>query len=328
MKKLVIFVTLISLLVCSLPAHAVIPSKTAIMNVEGQLQTLEKADVYVNSTKAEVSAFIYNDFTYVPLRAVGTLLNCEIGWNWEAEVATIENELTIVMVQRNSTEMAIKDRRQHGNVSADVRQLSATPIFIKEPGAADDTLYVPVRAISEALSAKVIWNEPLRIVYINSEYDTISSFLNGFAIVTKEKKQGLIDSTGLTRIAVNYKAVHFPNADGVSAVMDANNKWGFANVYGGVIVKPRFNAVKPFSNGLAAYYNNGKWGFVDSNDKIVIPNEYTNVGFYRDGLVPVEKGNKWGFLNANGEIVIPFIYDNAGNFSEGYAAVCQTGKWG
>lgn len=54
---------------------------------------------------------------------------------------------------------------------------------------------------------------------------------------------------------------------------------------------------------------NDKYGFVDKQGKLVIPIQYNNVfGFY-NGLAGVYVDKKIGFINKKGEMVIPPIYE-------------------
>ncbi|MCM1347779.1 MAG: WG repeat-containing protein [Firmicutes bacterium] len=64
------------------------------------------------------------------------------------------------------------------------------------------------------------------------------------------------------------------------------------------------------SNGLIIYYRNQKCGFVNASGKVVIPATYTEVCDFSEGLAAVQKNSKWGFINKTGRVVIPFKYDD------------------
>jgi hypothetical protein len=76
---------------------------------------------------------------------------------------------------------------------------------------------------------------------------------------------------------------------------------------------------------VKSFFNSDKcmYGFVDMNGKIIIKPEYDNIGNFSEGLVRVEKRNsggvsKIGFLNETGKMVIPLIYESSSSaFSEG-----------
>jgi len=54
---------------------------------------------------------------------------------------------------------------------------------------------------------------------------------------------------------------------------------------------------------------NGKWGFTDSMQNIVIKPQYDFVEFFNDGLSRVKQNGKWGLLNENGIELTPIQYD-------------------
>ena len=82
---------------------------------------------------------------------------------------------------------------------------------------------------------------------------------------------------------------------------------------------------------------NDKFGFIDANGKIIVPIEYDEVQPFddfvdltsKDVLFGVKKNDKWGFVNAQNQTVIPFMYsDIQGPFSYGIAPVYIDGKLG
>lgn len=53
-------------------------------------------------------------------------------------------------------------------------------------------------------------------------------------------------------------------SEGLAPAQASNGKWGFINERQVWVVSPRYQQVKPFSNGKAAAQMNGKWGFINS----------------------------------------------------------------
>jgi hypothetical protein len=80
---------------------------------------------------------------------------------------------------------------------------------------------------------------------------------------------------------------------------------------------------------LTATKRENKWGFVNKSGKVVIPFLYDEVwGFSEEGLARVMKKeysprewNRYGFINKCGEVVVPFSHYHASSFSEGMAVV-------
>jgi hypothetical protein len=56
-----------------------------------------------------------------------------------------------------------------------------------------------------------------------------------------------------------------------------------------MVVKPRYDAVKPFSFGLAAVMFKGKWGFIDLKGNLIIKNQYTDVSSFMKPSVSLAK---------------------------------------
>lgn len=118
---------------------------------------------------------------------------------------------------------------------------------------------------------------------------------------------------------------------------------GFMNREGKTMIEPRFEAVRPFSEGLAAVRVKGKWGYIDHSGKFVIEPKFDAVGVldypgddpmdFSDGRAAVRTGGRngsVGFIDKTGNFVVPAKYASAWQFSEGVAAVQDglTGRWG
>ena len=61
----------------------------------------------------------------------------------------------------------------------------------------------------------------------------------------------------------------------------------------------------PFYEGLACVMDdNEKWGFVDETGKVVIPYQWESATYFNEGLAAVMDANdKWGFIDKTGKIV-------------------------
>jgi hypothetical protein len=123
----------------------------------------------------------------------------------------------------------------------------------------------------------------------------------------------------------------------------AQEKWGFIDVNGAVVVAPKFDAVAKFSEGLAAVafdtdrtsYScihcdpNQQWGFIDKLGKMVIQAQYRSALSFSEGLAAVMNDNrKWGYIDTKGMLVIPFAFQSARPFSGGLAPVSVNRKVG
>jgi hypothetical protein len=131
-----------------------------------------------------------------------------------------------------------------------------------------------------------------------------------------------------------------------------NDKWGFINSKGEIIVPLKYDSVGEFSEGLTyvqfgehkfSFKNdtisstgNAKYGYIDNTGKIVIEAKYKWVGDFSEGLAPVSNSDigKWGFIDTTGKLVIEPKFDGTispisrTGFSSGMLAVKVNEKYG
>lgn len=96
------------------------------------------------------------------------------------------------------------------------------------------------------------------------------------------------------------------------------------------------NEIKPdwlscFNEGLAIVKKDEKYGFIDKSGKVVIPIQFSTAWDFSEGLACVQKvgERKMGYINKQGELVIPAIFDRSGfsryNFHDGVARLLKDG---
>ncbi|MCB0848174.1 MAG: WG repeat-containing protein, partial [Bacteroidetes bacterium] len=66
---------------------------------------------------------------------------------------------------------------------------------------------------------------------------------------------------------------------------------------------------------------NNKWGYKDAGGKVVVPPKYDFAWDLSDGLGRVRDKEKYGFIDQSGKIIIPLKFENAYNFIDNMAAV-------
>lgn len=106
-----------------------------------------------------------------------------------------------------------------------------------------------------------------------------------------------------------------------------NDKWGYVDEQGMMIIEPQFQMASDFKNDRAVVvvidkngYKN-KYGYIDKSGKMVVEPQYDEAGDFSDGLAVVSKDYRWGFIDPTGKEVIPLQFVEALNFSGGLAAV-------
>ena len=229
-------------------------------------------------------------------------------------------------------------------------------------------------------------NEERKMV-IPCEYSKVSSFQNGYAkVTTVYGDDGYINKDGqficfLNEIASEDNSTNkatLPNEwaikydlcvknpffcdfegnplgeyllsfkEGLAVVMGHNNKFGFINNDGTLVISCKWLLACPFHDGLAFVMNedqkssmikNPRGGFINyQGDYVISPkscygfdiiwvdstnplNSYPNV-FFSEGLTAVRgKNNRWGYMDKKGNLQIPLRWIEARSFHEGRAAV-------
>jgi hypothetical protein len=131
------------------------------------------------------------------------------------------------------------------------------------------------------------------------------------------------------------------NDEPLFRIWDKAGKEGFIDASGRVRVKPQFDRVSEFDDGLATVVINGKLGFLNRQGELVIKPQFDAVPLYptatgsqfwegyrtasrfSEGLAAVRINGKWGYINRQGEVVIQPRWDSARPFQEGLASVAD-----
>jgi hypothetical protein len=119
------------------------------------------------------------------------------------------------------------------------------------------------------------------------DFEEISDFKNGLAVMKKRDQYGAIDEIAKTIIPPVYRKVIVDSL--FVRVQTLHNKWGLIDSKGKELIKPRFMEMNKYSNGLIPVkYENGTWGYVSSSGDMLILSRFSEAGdFSRDGLALV-----------------------------------------
>ena len=198
-------------------------------------------------------------------------------------------------------------------------------------------------------------------IIIEPQYNFVSPFHEGFAIVRKETKYGMINETGKVVIPIEYTNVT-AYSNGISFVQNGDNYGGF-DTSGKIIVPFSPYYMKDISNRVAiadSSYNYGlltlngerltdfkygsadrlndnlirvledaSLGIINNTGKVILPSKYSTIDYFYNGFSRVNIDKKWGFINSNGIIVIDTKFDDIGNFNScNVASYKSDNKWG
>lgn len=145
----------------------------------------------------------------------------------------------------------------------------------------------------------------------------LAVFLLVFAVAGCASAPHGVDSSLYTSTRVSDMQGY---SDGLAAVR-VDEKWGYADTSGALVILPQFSQAGSFSEGFAPVRFNTRWGLIDKNGNYVIIPTYEGLGEVSQGLVPVKMNGKWGYLKQPDKVVIQPQFDEAGPFRQGLALV-------
>ena len=146
---------------------------------------------------------------------------------------------------------------------------------------------------------------------IPAQYDFVSSFSCGYAIVVLNGTYMFIDTSGKIKNTMS---------NSMTGVMTFNNNYCTIAIDGkyGIIDKDFNYVIQPFyyrlgtvaANGLVFYrlsYDD-KYGYINYNGEPKIQSNYDGVGYFVGNYATVQVGNYCGIINASGEYTFQPIY--------------------
>lgn len=159
---------------------------------------------------------------------------------------------------------------------------------------------------------------------------------NGLAKISRD------DGTGNTNqdcyvnkagdlVGCEMQSIEFQDGNKIGK-FQKNEKWGYIDTSGKVIIKPKFDEAEHFDKyGMALVRHDNGWGYINKTGDFAIKESFESaVDFYNDELAPVKKNGLWGYINRRGEMIIEPKFDDANAFhhDSGLARVIKNGKIG
>ncbi len=167
-------------------------------------------------------------------------------------------------------------------------------------------------------------------IIVEPKFDSVGSFSEGLAVVGLDEKFGYIDEEGDLVIPHKFDTGG-DFREGLAAVRTSDRE-GYIDKTGNFVITPRFAEADPFSEGLAAVKLGGKWGFIDKTGNFVIANKYPTASGFSEGMARVCNNSKCGFVDKNGNLAVPLQFDDVSYFSEGISeykvGLLSDSQWG
>lgn len=202
-------------------------------------------------------------------------------------------------------------------------------------------------------------NKDARII-VPPVYNEAAEFKNGLAIVAANTGKGLIDSTGKVLLEPKFEDISLTSiphlvvikTSGEWKVWNVKTKkiiskksyleWGnfsegkatvkgkdfynYADSNGKLLNAKKYQAVSPFSNGLAKVLIDGKYHFINDKGEDAFFTTFIDATDFNCNHAFVAGANKkWAIINKNGKQITPFIFHSPKPFTHNLAVV-STGK--
>ena len=174
-----------------------------------------------------------------------------------------------------------------------------------------------------------------RKIVLPCEYDRLDDWYNGFAILGKNGKFGMIDSNAQIVIPLKYTEISEFHS-GLARIRDENGKYGYINPSAQFVIQPMYDHASEFFEKetnreiqTASIELNGKKGLISMEGKTIIPAEMDEIGEFKDGMALCKKNSKYGYLDLTGQWIIQPQFAKIMPFDKGMAhATLDGNKWG
>lgn len=161
-------------------------------------------------------------------------------------------------------------------------------------------------------------------IRIPFQFDAISDFISGRAIVEQNGLQGMIHRNGSFVFECKFDDMG-TLSDGLIYASDGE-KFGYYDVTGFLRIPMKFSDAYDFSNGVAKVEIDGLGAFIDIYGGYVVPPAFEEIRMFSDSLYIYEQDGFHGFANRFGKSVIEPIYDEIGELNDGFAIASIDGE--
>lgn len=252
-------------------------------------------------------------------------LPIRIKWNdWIKEYVTSIREQYIEADRKLARTLleAGKEYSVYAHLINDKGELNIDEIVIKNY---IGDIEVKFKDVFKSINSLVVEDNAIDCDILNNEEDVKENnhidekfdFVGGIALVKLNGKYTYINESGEVLGLLNKRLMRFINNKGKYGYMD--------NIDRAIVIRPDYDYIGTFSNGLAKVNIDDKWGYINENGEIEISPEYEFARDFHDGFAAVKTksilGTRWGYINKKGNIVITPKYEEAGEFSNGFAYV-------
>ena len=179
-KWIALGTTLVMTAAMAMPAMAAIDYETARLRPDFTIVIDGKEKNFKRADGSAAFALVYEDSTYLPLRAIGEAIGKNVNWDEDTKTITLEGERET----KDSSNKAVEGKAK--NISVQVRKDFTIVIDGKEetfktsagkriyPLLYDGSTYLPLRAIGQIMDKTVEWDNDTKTVTLTSDGFTVT----------------------------------------------------------------------------------------------------------------------------------------------------------
>lgn len=127
-------------------------------------------------------------------------------------------------------------------------------------------------------------------------------FRGGLALAGSSDMMGVIDRSGHYVIPAQH-AIAWGLGEGLIGFLGDIQRGFFDNSGKLVIKTSSYSNVGPFSESLAAVSKDDKWGYINQRGELVIPLQFDRAFDFMDGLAMVSTDEGWVYIDKSGKVV-------------------------
>lgn len=167
------------------------------------------------------------------------------------------------------------------------------------------------------------------------DYDDAGSFHDGVAAVKNSDGWFVINADNVKMTNTYYADIKLDEAqmafhNNLAFVSDNGSNYYLIDIYGKKVGTSIWDDALPFrTDKQTAVKKDGKWGFIDTSGNVVVEPKYEDARPFSNGMAAVKIDGAWGYIDSkNYELVIPAIFEQAREMSAfGFAFVQEKGEW-
>ncbi|MEO9257744.1 MAG: WG repeat-containing protein [Crocinitomicaceae bacterium] len=141
-----------------------------------------------------------------------------------------------------------------------------------------------------------------------------------------DEKWGFINQSGTIVIPAGFDGVDFFH-EGI-AVVSLNDKLGYINKSGNTVIKPQFDEANAFSNGVAVFQKDNGYGLLDRSGVVLLDPIYKDISLCSENLFFAMKDSLYACYSVDSKQVLAPAFTEVTSFEKGKAIVARNSGWG